>query len=490
MAALRHICLVGTGFEFSAAERLGPQNPFGRKVVTKGDATDGGKRLCEAFRLPSTLFGPMVQYVWHVFGDEAEFEPEAALLELVRARVLKSHVQMRWFRSMFDGGRVRSLDVVALMRAIKAREASLAPCNHPLHRRVLHSASQFAEALAKVDVCATELAQCGCEAAHAPAGTTAGLCEELAKARRELDAAERAVRRVALDSVSARVWSAVLHDAAASARQLQLNALQREEWKASFREGMADIVATEADLQVGVSGLDEITAADPAVACRPVGLAAAPLHADSETAMGRETKRLVVEALLCADWSHRPVDVPLSHVQRAQRSLLVDCDKRCVAALPGAPNGGNLFSAAERYAGFVMHENMPDASTARHAPRSRVVASTAPSGVGADGVLQPLPNGTRVFIKRLDAKPQHNGKHARVLSFDESSGRYAVALDDGRELLLTAACIDAGSMFETQKERLMAAAAKMLDFAPARQPEPVIVYEEADIEWAPIKCPE
>jgi hypothetical protein len=43
--------------------------------------------------------------------------------------------------------------------------------------------------------------------------------------------------------------------------------------------------------------------------------------------------------------------------------------------------------------------------------------------------------------QRLVAKPEHNGKRARVLSFDARTGRYAVALDDGKELSLKAECV-------------------------------------------------
>jgi hypothetical protein len=46
-----------------------------------------------------------------------------------------------------------------------------------------------------------------------------------------------------------------------------------------------------------------------------------------------------------------------------------------------------------------------------------------------------------VFVQRLVAKPEHNGKRARVLSFDAHTGRYAVALDDGKELSLKAECV-------------------------------------------------
>jgi hypothetical protein len=44
-------------------------------------------------------------------------------------------------------------------------------------------------------------------------------------------------------------------------------------------------------------------------------------------------------------------------------------------------------------------------------------------------------------VKRLIAEPEHNGKRARVLSFDARTGRYAAALDDGKELSLKAACV-------------------------------------------------
>jgi hypothetical protein len=52
-----------------------------------------------------------------------------------------------------------------------------------------------------------------------------------------------------------------------------------------------------------------------------------------------------------------------------------------------------------------------------------------------------LPAGTRVLVQRLVAKPEHNGKRARVVSFDALTGRYAVALDDGKELSLKAECV-------------------------------------------------
>ena len=41
----------------------------------------------------------------------------------------------------------------------------------------------------------------------------------------------------------------------------------------------------------------------------------------------------------------------------------------------------------------------------------------------------------------LVAKPEHNGKRAPVLSFDARTGRYAVSLEDGKELSLKAECV-------------------------------------------------
>ncbi len=62
----------------------------------------------------------------------------------------------------------------------------------------------------------------------------------------------------------------------------------------------------------------------------------------------------------------------------------------------------------------------------------------APVGAVA---ARPLPAGTRVLVQRLVAKPEHNWKCARVVSFDARTGRYAVALDDGKELSLKAECV-------------------------------------------------
>jgi hypothetical protein len=65
-----------------------------------------------------------------------------------------------------------------------------------------------------------------------------------------------------------------------------------------------------------------------------------------------------------------------------------------------------------------------------------------------------LPAGSLVLVQRLVDKPEHNGKHARILSFDERTGRYAVALDDGKKLSLKAECAapDEALMLDSAKK--------------------------------------
>jgi hypothetical protein len=65
--------------------------------------------------------------------------------------------------------------------------------------------------------------------------------------------------------------------------------------------------------------------------------------------------------------------------------------------------------------------------------------STKPAAPAA--AIGPLPAGTRVLVQRLVAKPEHNGKRARVLLFDKRGGRYTVALDDGKELSIKPECV-------------------------------------------------
>jgi hypothetical protein len=71
----------------------------------------------------------------------------------------------------------------------------------------------------------------------------------------------------------------------------------------------------------------------------------------------------------------------------------------------------------------------------------RAALPATAAGNAARAAANQLPAGTRVLVQRLVTKPEHNSKRARVLSFDARSGRYCVALDDGRELSLKAECV-------------------------------------------------
>jgi hypothetical protein len=71
----------------------------------------------------------------------------------------------------------------------------------------------------------------------------------------------------------------------------------------------------------------------------------------------------------------------------------------------------------------------------------RATLPTNAAAPAAAGAARPLPAGTRVLVQRLVAKPEHNGKRARVVSFDARTSRYAVALEDGKELSLKAECV-------------------------------------------------
>ena len=73
--------------------------------------------------------------------------------------------------------------------------------------------------------------------------------------------------------------------------------------------------------------------------------------------------------------------------------------------------------------------------------RIRATPPTNAAAPAAAGTARLLPAGTRVLVQRLVAKPEHNGKRARVVSFDARTGRYVVALEDGKELSLKAECV-------------------------------------------------
>ena len=89
------------------------------------------------------------------------------------------------------------------------------------------------------------------------------------------------------------------------------------------------------------------------------------------------------------------------------------------------------------------HPNTLEAARALDHVRAalRATPPTNAAAPAAAGAARPLPAGTRVLVQRLVAKPEHNGKRARVLSFDARTGRYAVALDDGEEMSLKAECV-------------------------------------------------
>jgi hypothetical protein len=65
---------------------------------------------------------------------------------------------------------------------------------------------------------------------------------------------------------------------------------------------------------------------------------------------------------------------------------------------------------------------------------ARAKLTTLPGAV----LLHRLAAGSRVLVQRLVGKAEHNGKRARVLSFDERGGRYTIVLDDGEKLSLKA----------------------------------------------------
>jgi hypothetical protein len=73
--------------------------------------------------------------------------------------------------------------------------------------------------------------------------------------------------------------------------------------------------------------------------------------------------------------------------------------------------------------------------------RIRATPLTNAAAPAAAGAARLLPAGTRVLVQRLVAKPEHNGKRARVVSFDVRTGRYVVSLEDGKELSLKAECV-------------------------------------------------
>jgi tetratricopeptide (TPR) repeat protein len=113
----------------------------------------------------------------------------------------------------------------------------------------------------------------------------------------------------------------------------------------------------------------------------------------------------------------------------------------------------NTLMAANNQASSLFHQGKyVEAQQMLHAALASLQRVLGPShpyalqtarnleGVRADAARL-LPAGTRVLVQRLVAKPEHNGKRARVVSFDARTGRYVVSLEDGKELSLKAECV-------------------------------------------------
>ena len=102
------------------------------------------------------------------------------------------------------------------------------------------------------------------------------------------------------------------------------------------------------------------------------------------------------------------------------------------------------FASQQRVLGPAHPNTLQIAMTLEHVRVRIMIRATPPTNAAAPaaaGAARPLLAGTRVLVQRLVAKPEHNGKRARVVSFDARTGRYAVALDDGKELSLKAECV-------------------------------------------------
>jgi hypothetical protein len=99
------------------------------------------------------------------------------------------------------------------------------------------------------------------------------------------------------------------------------------------------------------------------------------------------------------------------------------------------------LASLQRVLGTAHPDTVTIASSLEHV-RARIRATpptnAAAPAAGAAPAAAGAADGTRVLVQRLVAKPEHNGKRARVVSSDTRTGRFAVALDDGKELSLKA----------------------------------------------------
>jgi hypothetical protein len=153
-------------------------------------------------------------------------------------------------------------------------------------------------------------------------------------------------------------------------------------------------------------------------------------HADAER-IQREVHEVVMR-VLGAEHPHTLASANNLATSLSDQGKHADAERMLLAALascqrvlgPAHPN--TLHTAS----------NLEDVRAA-----SRATPPTNAAAPAAAGAARPLPADTRVLVQRLVAKPEHNGKRARVLAFDARTGRYAVALDDGKELSLKAECV-------------------------------------------------
>ena len=150
-------------------------------------------------------------------------------------------------------------------------------------------------------------------------------------------------------------------------------------------------------------------------------------------------------AFQCARWHSREQYRTASH--RAH-TLLASSDAHLAATLfhlRKHAEAEQLLAATlktqKRVLGPAHPHTLNTASLLNQMQSQMRAAQPAAADGKAPDTASPLPAGTRVLVQRLVAKPEHNGKRARVLSFDARKGRYAVALDDAKELSLKPECV-------------------------------------------------
>ena len=108
-------------------------------------------------------------------------------------------------------------------------------------------------------------------------------------------------------------------------------------------------------------------------------------------------------------------------------------------------SAGNLGSSLVQVGAFDEAEQLLQSVLAsyeklRRADRMEVVSRTLALAQTTKAAMCQADD--RVRVRGLVSKPEYNGKAARVVAFDTESCRYRVVLDDGKELLVKAACLE------------------------------------------------